>query len=82
MDQPEPMSALDEFFSTWDYYNNSPATIDPALLQPSAPSSAFDFHIEQEQQPFWEGQGWPAQPFGSDPEPSAQYDFFFVLADS
>ncbi|RWA10910.1 hypothetical protein EKO27_g4186 [Xylaria grammica] len=70
MDQPEPMSALDEYF---DYCENTPATIDPELLQTSAPSSAFDLHIEQEEQPAWEGQGWPAQPFGSDPEPLAQH---------
>ncbi|KAI0418446.1 hypothetical protein F5X98DRAFT_373920 [Xylaria grammica] len=67
------MSALDEFFSAWDCYNNAPETIDPALLQTSAPSSASDVHIEQEQQPLWEGQGWPAQPFGSDPEPSTHF---------
>ncbi|TGJ79356.1 hypothetical protein E0Z10_g9405 [Xylaria hypoxylon] len=64
MDQDEFTSAFNEYlFSASNYEDSYPATIDPALLQTSA--SAFDFHVEQEEQ--------PAQPFGSDPGPSAQY---------
>ncbi|KAI1758361.1 hypothetical protein F4782DRAFT_525057 [Xylaria castorea] len=53
-----------------DNEDNSPATIDPAMLQ--IPVSDFNYHFEQQQEPVWDDQSWLVQLFGNDLGPSAQ----------